>query len=74
MRWRFRSRLKSSQALRLREPITRAAAFWHHLVRGLSAMTRHWRFRSIADSERATFLHSSHPRCRAHLSDPRAVA
>ncbi len=32
MRWRFRNRLKSSQASRLRESITRAAAFWHHVV------------------------------------------
>ena len=37
MRWRFRSRLKSKQALRLRELITRAAAFWRHRVRELSA-------------------------------------
>lgn len=37
MRWKFRSRLKSSQALRLRELITRVAAFGRHLVLVLSA-------------------------------------
>lgn len=37
MRWRFRSRLKSSLALRLPVLITCAAAFWCHLVYGLSA-------------------------------------
>ncbi len=37
MPWRFRSRLKSSQALRLRELMTRVAAFWPHRVRWLSA-------------------------------------
>lgn len=37
MHWKFRSRLKSSQALRLTELISRAAAFWCHLVRELSA-------------------------------------
>ena len=41
MRWRFPSRLKSSQILRLRDLITRAAAFWHHLARGLSAIKIH---------------------------------
>ena len=41
MRWRFRSRLKSSQVLRLRELNTRAAAFWDHLGRGLPANYRH---------------------------------
>ena len=42
MHWKFRSRPKSSEALRLRELITRAAAFGRRLVRGLSATTCHW--------------------------------
>lgn len=36
-RWKFRNRLKSSQGLRLRVLITRAAAFGHPLVLVLSA-------------------------------------
>ena len=38
-RWKFRNRLKSSQGLRLRVLITRAAAFGHPLVLVLSAMS-----------------------------------
>lgn len=37
MHWKFRSRLKSNQALRLRELITRAATFAHHLALVMSA-------------------------------------
>lgn len=39
-RWKFRNRLKSSQGLRLRVLITRAAAFGHPLVLVLSANCR----------------------------------
>lgn len=38
--WKFRSRLKSSQHLRLH--VTRVAAIWQHVGRGLSATSGHW--------------------------------
>lgn len=47
-RWKFRNRLKSSQGLRLRVLITRAAAFGHPLVLVLSARSGQPKKRSKA--------------------------